>query len=72
MVDELDYPVRNYMIYAETESDMNQWINNINVEIQPTTGRRPPNKEQVQVDEKAFDEVKCGVFLSGRLTVNVR
>ena len=58
----MDYPVRNYFIYADTESDMTQWINDINVEIQPTTGRRAPAKEQVTVDDKAFDEVSKGDF----------
>ena len=39
---------------------MTQWINDINVEIQPTTGRRAPTKEQVIVDDKAFDQVSKG------------
>ena len=66
-VDELDYPVRSYYIYAETDNEMNTWIDAINAEIQPLEGgggRRGP-----KVDIKAFDEVRtvamvtlCGYY----------
>ena len=63
-MDDLDYPVRSYIIHADSESDMTQWINDINVEIQPTTGRRVPAKDQVIVDDKAFEEVSMEMFVS--------
>ena len=49
--DDLDYPVRNYYIYAENEVEMTTWIECINEEIQPLVGSK------IRIDDKAFDEV---------------
>lgn len=57
----MDYPVRNYLIYSDTDDDMLSWIAAINEEIQPVEGTRSPlrrgSSADVKIDDKAFDEV---------------
>ena len=53
----MDYPVRSYLVYADTDEEMNSWISAINSEIQPVTGQRGNTFSNVKIDEKAFDEV---------------
>lgn len=64
----MDYPVRNYLIYADTEDDMSSWIAAINEEIQPVEGMRSPVRHggsiDVKIDDKAFDEVRFYLLLS--------
>ncbi len=62
-VEELDYSVRSYFIYAESDNEMNTWIEAINAEIQPLeTGGGPGGRKGPKVDIKAFDEV-CTVAM---------
>lgn len=60
--DDLDYPVRNYYIYAENEVEMTTWIDCINEEIQPLVGSK------VKIDDKAFDELSTTVQDGPKLT----
>ena len=64
----MDYPVRNYLIHADTDDDMLSWIAAINEEIQPVEGMRSPVRHgssfDVKIDDKAFDEVSFCLILS--------
>lgn len=64
----MDYPVRNYHIFADTDDDMSSWIAAINEEIQPVEGMRFPLRHggtfDVKIDDKAFDEVSFCLILS--------
>ena len=66
--DNTDPPVKNYVLYSDTEEDMREWINAISEEIKPVLGGKglanghPPTrlgrrKDEAKVDQKAFDEV---------------
>lgn len=53
----MDYPVRSYLVYADTEEDMESWILAINSEIKPVTGQRGGGGASIKIDDKVFDEV---------------
>ena len=53
----MDYPVRNYLIYADSDEEMESWISAINEEIQPGSDGPRNHNVNVKIDDKALNEV---------------
>ena len=66
----MDYPVRSYLVYADTEEEMESWILAINSEIKPAASQRGGGAS-IKIDDKVFDEVQIYILNDLLLNFNI-